>query len=164
MNITKFYKDCNKRLIDALFDSKKPRIIVWETWLPQGGDSKCKMYTLDGYVAFVLSAVEWRIEFGSTDNVVHRDLDSLFKPFTDGRMCKIGIRGYGVSGKRVLLDDIYEIDVKLIKQFGPIDEIELWRDTTTKSAAYVVTYEGKVLGLVMGAKPANGSADNDNEC
>jgi hypothetical protein len=66
-----------------------------------------------------------------------------------------------VNGTRVLLDDIYEIDVKLIKQFGPIDEIELWRDTTTKSGVYYVTYNGKLLGLVMGAKPANGSVDNE---
>ena len=151
MNITKFYKDCNKRLIDAIYDSKRPtNIIVGEVFI----DDRCKVYTIDRFSAFVVPLIEWHIDFGKFDKVQEKDIfSSLFKPFTDNACLKIGVRGYGVSGTRVLLDDIYEIDVKLIKQFGAIDEIDLWRDTTTKSGVYYVTYYGNLLGIVMGAKP-----------
>lgn len=156
MNITKFYKDCNKRLIDAIYDTKRPtHIIVSEVWI---NNDRCKVYTIDKFTAFVMPPLQWYIDFGTYDKVrVDGILAPLFKPFTDAAVCKIGVRGYGVSGTRVLLDDIYEIDVKLIKQFGPIDEIELWRDTTSKSAIYYVTDGDKVLGIVMGVKPAKGS-------
>ena len=152
MNNMKIYNNYNKMVIDAIMNDNP--MLRYSTFTVD--DQEWLYFLLDGYAAYIIPKHLFYVNIpingrACETQVLNKLLYDFMYGYTDAT--RIGIRGYGVGGKMILLDDIYMIDNKKFKSFGKIEDCTIYRDTTNNNGLYYIKRGSELIGVIMGVRP-----------